>query len=270
MFATAPSPRRILVSNDDGIEAVGIRALAEALSDLGEVYVVAPDRERSATGHAFTLNHPLRVEEVEERWFSVDGTPADCVYLGLHKLIGEKPDLVVSGINHGFNLGSDVFYSGTVAGAVEAALRQIPAIAVSLEHRPGRSRQPERFAPAARFAHALARAVLERGLPTGTMLNVNVPASGAPTGYEWTRLGRRVYRDHVDERDDLRGRRYYWIGGPPLPSDNEPGSDGAAVTRGHVSVSPLGLDLTHDDLLSHLPGWKLAGFESVVKRDLGQ
>lgn len=259
---------RILVSNDDGIEAAGIVALAEALDDLGDVYVVAPDRERSATGHAFTLAAPLRVEEVQERWFSVDGTPADCVYLGLHKLVGARPDLVVSGINHGFNLGSDVFYSGTVAGAVEAALRRVPAIAMSLEHRPGRSRDKDRFAPAARFAHALARAVLERGLPTGTLLNVNVPASGSPTAYEWTRLGQRVYRDQVDERADLRGRRYYWIGGPPVPSDNEPGSDGAAVVHGHVSVSPMGLDLTHDHLLEHLPGWQLDGFEAALKRDL--
>ena len=262
--------RRILVSNDDGIEATGITALADALSDLGEVYVVAPDRERSATGHAFTLSHPLRVEEVRPRWFSVDGTPADCVYLGIHKLVGGKPDLVVSGINHGYNLGSDVFYSGTVAGAVEAALRHIPAIAISLEHRPGRSREPERFQAAAKFAHALASAVLERGLPIGTLLNVNVPARGTPAGYEWTRLGRRVYRDHVEERDDLRGRRYYWIGGPPIPSDNEPGSDGAAVVHGHVSVSPLGLDLTHDELLSHLPGWQLAGFQAALDKDLGR
>lgn len=262
--------RRILLSNDDGIGAAGLNMLAEVLADLGEVYVVAPDRERSATGHAFTLARPLRVEEIRDRWFSVDGTPADCVYLGVNKLLGAKPDLVVSGINHGFNLGSDVFYSGTVAGAVEAALRQVPAIAVSLEHRPGKAKDPERFRPAARFTHALARAVLERGLPAGTLLNVNVPARGTPTGYEWTRLGQRVYRDQVDERDDLRGRRYYWIGGPPIPSENEQGSDGAAVVHGHVAVTPLGLDLTHDGLLAHLPGWALDGFEAVVARDLAR
>ena len=260
---------RILVSNDDGIDAAGIRALAAGLADLGEVYVVAPDQERSATGHAFSLSRPLRVDEVQERWFAVDGTPADCVYLGVNKLVGAKPDLVVSGINHGFNLGSDVFYSGTVAGAVEAALRQVPAIAISLEHRPGKAGSTERFEPAARFAHALARAVLERGLPSGTLLNENVPAHAQKAGYEWTRLGRRVYRDQVEQRDDLRGRRYYWIGGPPVPSDQEPGSDGATVNHGHISVTPLGLDMTHDGLLEHLPGWQLDGFEAVMKRDLG-
>ena len=260
---------RILVSNDDGIEASGIQVLAETLADLGDVYVVAPDRERSATGHAFTLSHPLRVDKIEERWFAVDGTPADCVYLGLHKLVGGKPDLVVSGINHGYNLGSDVFYSGTVAGAVEAALRDVPAIAISLEHRPGKTRDRERFRPAARFAHALGRAVLERGLPPGTLLNVNVPAAASPKDFQWTRLGRRVYREQVEERDDIRGRRYYWIGGAPVHVDHEPGSDGAAVTRGHVAVTPLGLDLTHDGLLSKLPGWQVEGFDAVVARDLG-
>jgi 5'-nucleotidase len=259
---------RILLSNDDGIAAQGLGALTAALEDLGELAVVAPDRERSATGHAFTLGHPLRVEEVAPRRFAVDGTPADCVYLGLYKLAGGWPDLVVTGINHGFNLGSDVFYSGTVAGSVEAALRDVPAIAVSLEHRPGGN--ADRFAAAARFTHALARGVLERGLPKGTLLNVNVPAHAQPGAYEWTRLGRRVYRDQVEERDDLRGRRYYWIGGPPVPSKQEEGSDGAAVTRGIVSVTPLGLDMTHDDLLQHLPGWTLEGFEATVARDLGE
>ena len=257
---------RILVCNDDGIDAAGIRALAARLDDLGEVYVVAPDRERSATGHAFSLARPLRVDEVEPRRFAVDGTPADCVYLGMYKLVPGRPHLVVSGINHGYNLGSDVFYSGTVAGAVEAALRDVPAIAVSLEFRPGGG--GDRFDHASRFAHALARAVLERGLPRGTLLNVNVPAKVVPTGFEWTRLGQRAYRDQVDVRDDLRGRRYYWIGGPPVAIDHQPGSDGAAVGRGHVAVTPLGLDMTHDGLLEHLPGWQLDGFEAAVARDL--
>jgi 5'-nucleotidase len=256
---------RILVANDDGIDAAGIRILAETLSDLGDVWVVAPDRERSATGHAFSLARPLRVDEVKPRWFAVDGTPADCVYLGMYKLTEGPIDLVVSGIN----LGSDVFYSGTVAAAVEGALRQIPSIAVSLEHRPGRGNDGERFRPAARFAHALARAVLKRGLPQGTLLNVNVPARGAIGGYAWTRLGRRAYRDQVEARDDLRGHRYYWIGGPPIAIDHQAGSDGAAIVKGHVSVTPLGLDLTHDGLLANLPGWELDGFDAVVARDLG-
>ena len=165
----------ILLANDDGIRSTGIRALGRRLADLGDLVVVAPDRERSATSHAFTLDRPLRCEEVETNWFSVDGTPADCVYLGLLKICPRKPDLVVSGINHGFNLGSDVFYSGTVAGAVEAALRDVPAIAMSLEWKRGMHKTEEPFERAAEFAHALARAVLAEGLPPGTLLNVNVP-----------------------------------------------------------------------------------------------
>ena len=182
-----------MLANDDGIRSTGIAALARRLADLGDVVVVAPDRERSATSHAFTLDRPLRCEEVEPGWFMVDGTPADCVYLGLLKICARKPDLVISGINHGFNLGSDVFYSGTVAGAVEAALRDVPAIAMSLEWKRGMHKSEEPFARAAEFAHALGRAVLAEGLPPGTLLNVNVPASdpagaaaAAPRGYRWT------------------------------------------------------------------------------------
>ena len=144
-----------MLANDDGIRSTGIRALARRLGDLGDLVIVAPDRERSATSHAFTLDRPLRCEEVEPGWFMVDGTPADCVYLGILKICPRRPDLVVSGINHGFNLGSDVFYSGTVAGAVEAALRDVPAIAMSLEWKRGMHKSEEPFARAAEFAHAL-------------------------------------------------------------------------------------------------------------------
>jgi 5'-nucleotidase len=260
----------ILCSNDDGIHAAGLRTLVRRLGDLGEVIVVAPDRERSATSHAFTLDRPLRCEEVEPGFFAVDGTPADCVYIGLLKLCKERPKLVVSGINHGFNLGSDVFYSGTVAGAVEAALRDVPAIAVSLEWARGMRHQPEQFQPAAEFVHALARATLAEGLPTGTLLNVNVPQRPPPKGYQWTRLGKRVYRDQVDERKDLRGRHYYWIGGPAEGFGDVPDSDLHAVRDGVVSVTPLDLDLTHHNLLQKLPGWRVEGFEAVVQRDLAK
>lgn len=257
----------ILLSNDDGIQSVGLRALADALADLGDVVVVAPDRERSAQSHAFTMHRPLRVVEVEERCFSVDGTPADCVYLGVLKLCGRRPDLCVSGINFGYNLGSDVFYSGTVAGAVEAALRSVPSIAMSLDYRPGLRNAPEKFEHAARFAHALGSAVLAEGLSKGTLLNVNVPA-GKPRGYRWTRLGRRVYDDVVEARADLRGRAYYWIGGPASGFDDLPGTDCRAVAQELVSVTPLDLDLTHDGLLAQLPDWRLAAFEAVVEADL--
>jgi 5'-nucleotidase len=258
----------ILLANDDGIHSMGIQALAARLGDLGDLIVVAPDRERSATSHAFTLDRPLRCEELEPGWFSVDGTPADCVYLGIIKICPRRPDLLVSGINHGFNLGSDIFYSGTVACSVEAALREVPAIAMSLEWKRGMHESEDSFTPAASFAHALARAVLVEGLPPGTLLNVNVPATPAPHGYRWTRLGKRLYRDQVDERADLRGRRYYWIGGPAAGYGDVPGSDCHAVRDGAVSVTPLDLDLTHAGLLERLPKWNLEGFERVVDKDL--
>ncbi len=254
----------ILLANDDGIHARGLHALAERMADLGDVMVVAPDRERSATSHAFTMDRPLRVDELRPGWFSVDGTPVDCVYLGLLKLAPRPPALVVSGCNHGLNLGADVFYSGTVACAVEAAIRGVPAMAFSVH-----ARADDDFAPGARFAHALARAVLTEGLPRETLLSVNVP-KGEPRGYRWTRLGRRAYEDRVEERRDLRGKRYYWLGGPPLDSDGneEPGSDGQAVASGLVSVTPLDLDLTHGGLLERLPGWRLDGFEAVVAEEV--
>jgi 5'-nucleotidase len=265
---TAVTRPLIMLANDDGIQSMGIQALARRLADLGDLIVVAPDRERSATSHAFTLDRPLRCEEIEPGWFSVDGTPADCVYLGLIKICPRKPDLVVSGINHGFNLGSDIFYSGTVACSVEAALREVPAIAMSLEWKRGMLESEHSFAPAAAFAHALARAVLAEGLPPGTLLNVNVPSEPTPNGYRWTRLGKRLYRDQVDERADLRGRRYYWIGGPAAGYGDVPGSDCHAVRDGAVSVTPLDLDLTHAGLLERLPDWNVEGFERVVEKDL--
>src|SRR4051812_1689169 len=259
-----------MLANDDGIHSTGIRALGRRLADLADVVVVAPDRERSATSHAFTLDRPLRCEEIQPSWFSVDGTPADCVYLGLLKICPRKPSLVVSGINHGFNLGSDVFYSGTVAGAVEAALRDVPAIAMSLEFKRGMHKSEEPFEAAAQFAHALARAVLAEGLPPGTLLNVNVPVEPAPRGYRWTKLGKRLYRDQVDERADLRGRRYYWIGGPAMGYGDVPGSDCHAVRDGVVSVTPLDLDLTHAGLLERLPKWNVDGFDRVLEKDLAE
>jgi 5'-nucleotidase len=240
------------------------------MRDLGDVTVVAPDRERSATGHAFTLDRPLRCDEVAPGCFAVDGTPADCVYLGVLKILERPPDLVVSGINHGFNLGSDVFYSGTVAGAVEAALRRVPAIAISREWRPGLLAQPGAFAQAADLAHALGRAVLKEGLPPATLLNVNVPHDARPAAYRWTCLGRRVYRDHVDERRDLRGRRYYWIGGPADGYGDVEGSDCHATRDRFASVTPLDLDLTHDGLLEHLPTWRVEGFDTQAAKDLSE
>jgi 5'-nucleotidase len=247
----------ILITNDDGVMAPGIRAAAEALREVGEVMVAAPDRERSAASHSISLDRPLRVDEIEENVFSISGTPVDCVYLALLHIAKRRPALCVSGINNGYNLGSDVFYSGTVAGAVEGSLRGVPSIAVSLERR-----RPQDFSHAASFLQALASEAVARGpsaLPDATLLSVNVPG-GAVTGYQVTFLGRRVYRDQVDVRQDLRGRSYYWIGGPEENATDLPGSDCSAVRAGFASVTPLGLDLTHAPLLGDLIGWKVGNF----------
>jgi 5'-nucleotidase len=247
----------ILVTNDDGVMAPGIRAVAAALRGVGDVVVCAPDRERSAASHALTLDRPLRVEELEPGVYAVDGTPADCTYLALLHLVPRRPALCVSGINHGYNLGSDIFYSGTVAGAVEAALRGVPAIAISLERH-----SPPSFDAAAAFARALAEETLARGaeaIPAAALLNVNLPQS-AVSDYEVTFLGRRVYRDRVDVRQDLRGRTYYWIGGPEENATDLPGSDCSAVRAGRASITPLGLDLTHHGLLHQLEAWQVGSF----------
>jgi 5'-nucleotidase len=252
----------ILISNDDGIDAPGLKALAEAVRDMGEVVIVAPDRERSATSHAISLDRPLRADERVPGVWAVDGTPADCVYLALLHLLPRPPALVLSGINRGYNLGSDFFYSGTVAAAVEAAVRGIPACALSLERGPS-----EGLAGAAGFARALAHAILAEGLPKGTLLNVNVPNHGRLRGYRFTRLGQRVYRDQVEVRTDLRGQRYFWIGGPEVPVRDAPDTDGTSVADGVVSITPLDLDLTSHELLNALPGWRLPGFEAILTEE---
>ena len=210
----------ILVTNDDGVAAPGIRAVAEALRDVGDVVVAAPDRERSAASHSISLDRPLRVDEVEQGVYAIDGTPVDCVYLALLHLVPRRPALVVSGINNGYNLGSDVFYSGTVAGAVEGALRGVPAFAISLERR-----RPQDFSHAADFARALAAEVIRRGArgAAGRVAAERERPAGPVRGYRVTFLGRRVYRDQVEVREDLRGRSYYWIGGPEDAGDRHPG-----------------------------------------------
>lgn len=245
----------ILLSNDDGIEAPGLAAMAEAMADLGEVFVVAPERERSAVSHAITLHKPLRPKQVKPGWYSISGTPVDCVYMGILRLAPRPPALVVSGINDGHNLGSDVFYSGTTAAAAEGALRDLPS--VSFSQAPGAS-----LARSADFARALVAQVLERGLPSKCMLNVNFPREHGDE-YRWTRLGQRVYRDKVEEREDLRGRPYYWIGGPTLDVDDVPESDGETIKRGVVSVTPLRLDLTAYDLLDPAPDWTVEGYATI-------
>ena len=232
----------ILVSNDDGIRAAGIRALEAALAPLGELWVVAPDREQSAASHSLSLHRPLRVEPVDGRHFAVDGTPTDAVNLAINGIMKQKPDLVVSGINHGGNMGDDVTYSGTVSAAMEGTLLGIPSIAISLV-----SRENPDFGPAAAFAARLARVVSERGMPRDTLLNVNVPALPAAElrGYRVTRQGKRRYGDALVEHLDPRGRKYYWIGGEDLGFVPSEGTDCTAVAGGYVSITPLHLDLTN-------------------------
>ncbi len=260
-----PAPRvaTILITNDDGIDVPGLKALARALGDLGRVVVVAPDRDMSASSHALTLKHPLRVRRHAEDVYSVDGTPTDCVNLGVFNLLGKAIDLVVSGINRGYNLGDDVTYSGTVAAAFEGTLLGYPSLAVSRAAPRGGSPDPPwlddpeaSYEPAARFAAVLARRVLQEGMPEDTLLNVNVPPPPLG-GVRCTRLGKRVYKEGVIERLDPSGRQYYWLGGTPPEWIDDPRSDHAAVSEGIVSVTPLHLDLTNDKVLDRIAAWKL-------------
>lgn len=234
----------ILVSNDDGVHAEGIRTLARVLAPLGRVYTVAPETEQSATSHAITLSRPLRLRQLEPCRFAVDGTPVDSVYVALHHtgLLPARPAVVVSGINHGLNLGSDVFYSGTVAAAREGALRGIPSVAVSL------ARDGD-LELAGRIAHDLVQALLERRGDLAdrvVLLNVNVPA-GRVRGVRTTRLGPRLYDEIVEIRTDPRGQQYLWIGGPAVTHLPSEGTDTAAYEEGYASVTPLTIDLSRDD-----------------------
>jgi 5'-nucleotidase len=248
---------RVLLSNDDGVHAAGLQALAAAFGD-DEVWIVAPDREQSASSHAISLHRPLRMIEVAPRRFAVDGTPTDAVYMGLNLVLrSTPPDVVVSGINHGPNLGNDVLYSGTVAAAMEAALLGVNAVAVSLAGPP-----PHEFGEAARFAVALARRIVSSRPSAPLLLNVNVPP-GPVRGYRFVRLGRRTYGSEVVEKTDPRGRKYYWIGGEGGPVNEDiPGSDcNAALRERLVSVTPLHLDSTHDAVLQDLRSWTIPGFQ---------
>lgn len=254
----APRRPRILVSNDDGIHAPGLRALADALDAVGEVYVVAPDRERSAIGHALTLHRPLRVEKLGARRYAVNGTPSDCVNLGILGILPARPDLVAAGVNAGSNLGDDVTYSGTVSAAMEGSLLGVRSLAVSLAE-PGDSAD---YGPAARAAAELARLLLRERLPGVMLLNVNVPR-GRPRGIRITRLGRRVYGEKVVEERDPRGRLYYWIGSGPPAWEAAEDTDFAAVHAGYIAVTPLSLDLTNYQGLQALRGWEEA-FDRMV------
>jgi len=244
----------ILVTNDDGIYAPGIRALASALRTLGTVSVVAPDRERSATGHAITVHRPLRARHLTldfaDLAYAVDGTPADCVKLALEAQLITRPDIVVSGINRGANLGTDVLYSGTVSAAIEAAMLGLPAIAISLA-----DVRNTNYEPAAEFASYLARTWQSRDLPPDTLLNVNWPKD-TPSQVFVTNLGRRRYSNSFDKRQDPLGRDYFWMCNNVV-EDLTPHTDVWAIAQGHVSVSPIHFDLTNYQLVAEVGNWQL-------------
>jgi 5'-nucleotidase len=250
---------KILITNDDGIRAPGLTALHAALRPLGEVLVIAPERPRSACGHAITLHKPLRLMPVElsdgAEGFAINGFPADCVALGVSEHLGGHPDLVVSGINLGPNLGVDMIYSGTVAAAREGAICGIPSVALSVA-----AYGASDFQPAAEFARYLAQAVLEHGLPDGAFLNVNVPA--APTaqikGVAVTRQSRINYDNRIERRTDPRGGAYYWLTGDRLDRSRQPDADAEAVEAGRISVTPVRLDLTDETMLAELRSWDLS------------
>jgi 5'-nucleotidase len=247
---------KILVTNDDGIDSPGLHALARALRPLGEVWVVAPDRERTAVAHALTLHKPLRLNRVAPRMFSVNGTPSDCVNLAMKKVLSGRPSLVVSGINRGVNLGDDVTYSGTVSAALEGTILGVPSIAVSQES--GRNGLRFRFDVGAVYALRVARLVLARGVPPETLLNVNVPdrPMNRIKGVKVTSLSRRRFEDPIVEKVDPHGRKYYWIAGIRVSWERRVDADHEAVRRGSVSVTPIHLDITNYGVLEQLRQWE--------------
>lgn len=249
---------KILISNDDGIDSPGIKALAEAVKDLGEVFVVAPHRERSTAGHSLTLHKPLRIHELGNNYFSTSGTPADCVYLGIREIVKGRPDVILSGINRGANLGTDLYYSGTVAAAREAALMNIRSYAFSLVDLsltiPKAPREKMRFTMAAEWARKVLDSTLNVPFPSHSLLNVNIPNMDSEKikGLKVARQGIRYYKDEVTKRTDPRGRDYFWIGGPYEGFEEDPLSDCHAIEESFVSLAPINIDCTHNQFYTTL------------------
>lgn len=249
---------KILISNDDGINSEGIIALANELKKIGEVTIVAPLTEQSAVGHAITMKYPLRVTEVfrENKFFgyAVDGTPADCVKMGVRNIMKESPDIVISGINHGSNAAINIIYSGTVSAAREAAIMDIPSIAISVA-----SHFPKHFDFAAKFTCEIARQVVERGIPNGTLLNINVPnlPEDEIEGILITQQGKSKWDDVYEERVDPYGNKYYWLTGKLIETDNDLLKDHFALTNKYVSVTPIHFDLTDYKTFEDLKNWNI-------------
>ncbi len=239
----------ILVTNDDGVYSKGILNLFKAIKTIGKAIVVAPDREKSAVRHSLTLHRPLKTEKIEKDVFALNGTPTDCVTIAVSKVLKRKPDLVVSGINRGGNLGDDITYSGTVSAAIEGTILGIPSMAVSIV-----GEKDYYFSTASKYAKIIAQMILSEGLPADTLLNVNVPnvTAGKINGAIFTRQGKRIYDNAVQEMLDPRGAKHYWIGGgiPLWEEGND--TDFYAVKKGYVSITPIHLDLTNFEALNHL------------------
>lgn len=254
--AAAEKPLRFLVSNDDGLSARGIQVLAERIRELGEVTLMAPDQNCSGASNSLTLDSPIRIKEVEPGVYQVSGTPTDCVHIALTGMLRKDPDMVLSGINHGANLGDDVIYSGTVAAAMEGRFLGLPAIALSLVYEDS----PRHFETAAEAAVRLVGQLLKDPLPADTILNVNVPDLpwAEINGYEVTRLGYRHRAEPCVETVDPRGRPMFWIGPAGEEADAGPGTDFHAVKRGFISVTPIHVDLTRYQALDQVSGWVAA------------
>ncbi len=245
---------RILLSNDDGVHAVGLRAMYTALKKLGKVWVVAPLEEKSTTGHSLTIHKPLRLIPMESHFYGVSGSPADCVYLGIREVMGEMPDFVVSGINRGANLGQDVYYSGTVSAAREACILGIPSMAVSLavDFKKSQLEKDLHYASAASMAVKVIRSMKGTSLPKHTLLNLNVPDRPLKQikGLRLARQGFRFYSGSILRRKDHRGKDYFWVGGQYQGFQNDEGTDCAVVESGYASLTPLKLDSTDRECLS--------------------
>lgn len=258
---------RILLTNDDGIFAEGLSVLRKALGRFAELYVIAPDRERSATGHSITVHRPLRVREAgfrsqRVRGWVVDGTPADCVKLGLEALLPEKPDFLIAGINLGPNVGTDVLYSGTVSAAIEGIINGIPSVAVSLATHD----EPD-FSRAVDFIERFLPEFSRQIVPTGTLLNINVPP-GTPRGIKVTKLGNIRYVNVIDRRTDPRGRVYFWMAGEPLDvNGNDSDTDVVAVKEGFISITPVHIDLTDYLFAEKLKRWSLPWSREELLRE---
>ena len=242
----------ILLTNDDGIQAEGLAALRDMLAPLGRIVVVAPERDSSAMSHAVTMGRPLRLQDLDGDRFAVDGTPADCVIIGLGKVVAEKPALLVSGINRGANLGDDIAYSGTVSAAIEATMYGVPAMAVSMGLLVGLLGESPAYEKATAVVASLTKKILSGRLPENTLLNVNFPPGGLYKGIRLTRQGRMLWQDPIKEVCDPWGETRYWIGGGRFHVENEDDTDVAAVAEGYVSVTPIHLDTTNHLALATL------------------